>query len=138
MQNDMMKRRIIHMMLAMLCMTACGVDVEEVLLSRSALSLTIKGETIISFDENTCQLGYNTGSNEYRVYDEKLTSWYIAKCSAMPTSEGQEIKVDLEYTTQKSIKSIKGLECKVEKISSDGLIWLWNKDRQIGIILKQL
>ena len=126
------------MMLAMLCMTACGVDVEEVLLSRSDLSLTIKGETIISFDENTCQLGYNTGSNEYRVYDEKLTSWYIAKCSVMPTSEGQEIKVDLEYTTQKSIKSIKGLECKVEKISSDGLIWLWNKDRQIGIILKQL
>lgn len=126
------------MMLAMLCMTACGVDVEEVLLSRSDLSLTIKGETIISFDENTCQLGYNTGSNEYRVYDEKLTSWYIAKCSVMPTSEGQEIKVDLEYTTQKSVKSIKGLECKVEKISSDGLIWLWNKDRQIGIILKQL
>ena len=126
------------MMLAMLCMTACGVDVEEVLLSRSDLSLTIKGETIISFDENTCQLGYNTGSNEYRVYDEKLTSWYIAKCSVMPTSEGQEIKVDLEYTTQKGVKSIKGLECKVEKISSDGLIWLWNKDRQIGIILKQL
>lgn len=126
------------MMLAMLCMTACGVDVEEVLLSRSDLSLTIKGETIISFDENTCQLGYNTGSNEYRVYDEKLTSWYISKCSVMPTSEGQEIKVDLEYTTQKSVKSIKGLECKVEKISSDGLIWLWNKDRQIGIILKQL
>ena len=126
------------MMLAMLCMTACGVDVEEVLLSRSDLSLTIKGETIISFDENTCQLGYNTGSNEYRVYDEKLTSWYIAKCSVMPTSEAQEIKVDQEYTTQKSVKSIKGLECKVEKISSDGLIWLWNKDRQIGIILKQL
>ena len=121
-----------------MCLTACRIDVDEILLSRSDLSLTIKGETIISFDENTCQLGYNTGSNEYRVYDEKLTSWYIAQCSAMPTSEGQEIKVDLEYTTQKSVKSIKGLECKVEKISSDGLIWLWNKDRQTGIILKQL
>ena len=67
MQNDMMKRRIIHMMLAMLCMTACGVDVEEVLLSRSDLSLTIKGETIISFDENTSQLGYNTGSISQNV-----------------------------------------------------------------------
>ena len=92
----------------------------------------------MSFDENTCQLGYNSARNEYRVYDENLANWYILKCSAQPTSEGQIVKADLEYTTEKDVKSLTDLEFSVEKTSSDGLVWLWNKERKIGIIIKNL
>ncbi len=124
-------------MIAAFALTACRQDIEEILLVRSDISLTVKGELLVSFNENTCQLGYNTGRNEYRVYDEKFANWFIVRCNARPTSEGQKITADLEYTTTKDTKKLSNLEFSVEKTSSDGHVWLWNKNKQIGIILKQ-
>ena len=98
----------------------------------------MKGELEMTFDENTCQLGYNTGRNEFRVYDEKLANWFVLRCSAKPTSEGQKITADLEYTTADDVKTLTGLEFTVEDTNSDGFIWLWNRDKKIGIVVKSL
>lgn len=134
-----MIKRLIYIMVLMTAMTACvNNQIDQILLVRDDISLTVKGETMMSFDENTCQLGYNSARNEYRVYDEKLANWYILRCSVKPTSEGQKITADLEYTTDKDIKTFKGIEFSVEKTSSEGLVWLWNKDRNIGIVIKNL
>lgn len=134
-----MAKRIIYIMAIMLAATAC-IDntLDQVLLVREDISLSIREQVLMSFDENTCQLGYNSARNEYRVYDENLANWYILRCSAQPTSEGQTVKADLEYTTAKDVKSLTDLEFSVEKTSSDGLVWLWNKERKIGIIIKNL
>ena len=123
----------------MLAATAC-IDntLDQVLLVREDISLSVREQVLMSFDENTCQLGYNSARNEYRVYDENLANWYILRCSAQPTSEGQTVKADLEYTTEKDVKPLTDLEFSVEKTSSDGLVWLWNKERKIGIIIKNL
>lgn len=137
MQNNMIKR-MIYTTLAAVCLTSCMYDVDEILLSRSDISLTIKGELKMAFDENTCQLGYNTERNEFRVYDEKLADYFIVRCSAKPDSEGQKLTVDLEYTTQTDVKTMKGLAFEVRKISSDGMIWLWENDRKTGIVVKAL
>lgn len=131
-------RRIIYIAAAVLIVSACRYDIDEILLSRDDISLTIKGELQMSFNENTCQLGYNTGRNEFRVYDEKLSDWFIVRCSAKPTSEGQEVTAELKYTTNTDIKTMKGLKMEVQKLSSDGLVWLWEKDKKIGIIVKSL
>lgn len=133
-----MIKRFIYTAAALLVASACQYNVEEVLLSRSDISLSVKGELQMSFDENTCQLGYNTGRNEFRVYDEKLANWFILRCSAKPTSEGQTITADLEYTTADDVKTLTGLEFKVEDTNSDGLIWLWNRDKKIGVVVKVL
>lgn len=133
-----MVKRLLYIIGAALALTACRYDVEEVLLGRSDISLTIKDELLVSFNENTCQLGYNTDRNEFRVYDEKFANWFILKCSAAPTSEGQKIKADLEYTTDKDVKSLTGLELSVVKTSPEGLIWLWENEKKIGIIIKNL
>ena len=122
----------------MLAFASCQYNVEEILLSRSDISLTVKGELEMTFDENTCQLGYNTGRNEFRVYDEKLANWFVLRCSAKPTSEGQKITADLEYTTADDVKTLTGLEFTVEDTNSDGFIWLWNRDKKIGIVVKSL
>ena len=122
----------------MLAFASCQYNVEEILLSRSDISLTMKGELEMTFDENTCQLGYNTGRNEFRVYDEKLANWFVLRCSAKPTSEGQKITADLEYTTADDVKTLTGLEFTVEDTNSDGFIWLWNRDKKIGIVVKSL
>lgn len=133
-----MIRRIIYTALATACLVSCRYDVDEILLSRSDISLTIKGELQMAFDENTCQLGYNTGRNEFRVYDEKLSDFFIVRCSAKPDSEGQKVTAELEYTTETDVKKMKGLEFEVQKVSSDGLIWLWEKDKKIGVVVKSL
>ncbi len=133
-----MIRRFLYIAAAALTLAACKYNTEEVLLSRNDISLTVKGELQMSFDENTCQLGYNTGRNEFRVYDENLENWFILRCSAKPTSEGQTITADLEYTTADGVKTLTGLEFKVENTSSDGLIWLWNRDKKIGVVVKVL
>lgn len=132
-------KRLIYIMVALIAATSC-VDtmIDEVLLVRDDISLTIREEVVISFDENKCQLGFNSARNEYRVYDENLANWYILKCSAKPTSEGQKVKADLEYTIEKDVKALAGLEFSVEKTSSEGLVWLWNKDKKIGIVIKNL
>lgn len=122
----------------MLAFASCQYNVEEILLSRSDISLTMKGELEMTFDENTCQLGYNTGRNEFRVYDEKLANWFVLRCSAKPTSEGQKITADLEYTTADDVKTLTGLEFTVEDTNSDGFIWLWNRDKKIGVVVKVL
>ena len=134
-----MAKRIIYILAMMLAATAC-IDntLDQVLLVREDISLSVREQVLMSFDENTCQLGYNSARNEYRVYDENLANWYILRCSAQPTSEGQTVKADLEYTTEKDVKSLTDLEFSVEKTSSDGLVWLWNKERKIGIIIKNL
>lgn len=132
-----MIKRLLCIIGAALALTACRHDVDEALLGRSDISLTIKDELLVSFNENTCQLGYNTDRNEFRVYDEKFASWFILKCSADPTSEGQKIKADLEYTTNKDVRSLTGLELSVVKTSPEGLIWLWEDEKKIGIIIKK-
>lgn len=131
-------KRFIYIASAMLAFASCQYNVEEILLSRSDISLTMKGELEMTFDENTCQLGYNTGRNEFRVYDEKLANWFVLRCSAKPTSEGQKITADLEYTTADDVKTLTGLEFTVEDTNSDGFIWLWNRDKKIGIVVKSL
>lgn len=133
-----MIRKIIYTGIAALAFSSCQYNVEEVLLSREDISLTVKGEVQMTFAEKTCQLGYNTARNEFRVYDEKLANWFILRCSAKPTSIGQKLKADLEYTSVNDVKTMTGLEFTVEDTNSEGFVWLWNKDKQIGIVVKNL
>lgn len=133
-----MRKRIIYMTLALAALTSCRYDVDEVLLQRSDISLTEKGKLQMSFDEKTCQLGYNQDRNEFRVYDDKIANWFTITCNAYPSSIGQEVTADIEYTTSDDTKSYSGLTFTVEKTSSDGLIWLWCKDKKIGIVIKAL
>ena len=134
-----MIRRFVYAGVIALAMTACQFqNIDEVLLTRSDISLTVKGELQMAFDENTCQLGYNTARNEFRVYDESLTNWFILKCAETLTSEGQEFKADLEYKTNGESKTLNGLTFTVKSSNVDGLIWLWNRDKQIGIVVKSL
>ncbi len=134
-----MTRRFLIAGTAALVLSACQFqNIDEVLLNRSDISLTVKGNVQIAFNEHTYQLGYNTERHEFRVYDETLANYFILRCSAKPTSEGQVLKADLEYTTATDSKTISGLEFTVEKTSPEGLLWLWNKDRQIGVVIKNL
>ncbi len=132
-----MKRFIFILILAAL--TACErYDLDEILLPRQDVSLTMKGAELFSFDPLTCQMSHNSDTHEFRVYDETLSDWFIVKCDRRPSNRGQEIKVDLTWTTRNSTKTMNGLTFRIEKIDQTGQIWMWCRQKSIGIVIKNL
>ena len=132
-------KRIIILVSIIMAVTSCRpYDIDEILLQREEVSLTIKGEVVFSLDPVTCQLGYSDKGNTFRVFDDNLGNWFILKCRTSPDTEGQSLKADLEYTTQTDTKTISGLVFTVEKTDRNGHIWLWNDERKIGVVVKRL
>lgn len=111
---------------------------EELLLPMEDISMSVKGKEIMKFDENTCQLGFSDRNNEFRVLDDKLTDWFILRCDAVPSAVDQKVTCELEYTTPDNVKTLSGVVFNVEQIREDGLVWLWNDLRSIGLVIKLL
>lgn len=111
---------------------------EELLLPKSDISLTIKGEDQIRYDQETWQLGHNAEKNEFRAVNDKLTDWMILRCNTDPSTVGQSVTAYLEYTTSNDTKKLNALTFTVEKTSPEGMIWLWNDDKKIGVVVKDL
>lgn len=133
-----MMKRIILLLAAAMAVSCVRYDIDEILLQRTDVSLTWKGVLQMSHDPQTCQLGYNDAKNEYRVYDDNLGYWFIITCSEKPSYAGQELRADVEWTTDNDTKIERGAEFKVEKTSRDGQIWLWSKSKKIGAVIQQL
>ena len=131
-------KRLIFLLLAIPMATGCIYDIDEILLDREDVSMTVKGEEQFVYDPMTCQLGYNEDDNEYRVINDDLGDWFVVRCSHRPTNSGQEIKADVTWTTANDIKTRKGLKFTVRKTSPDGLIWMWCKSEKMGVTVKEI
>lgn len=130
---------IIGIALMLAASTGCNrYHVEDILLPRNEISLTVKGADQIIYDEESWQLGYNDERNEFRIVNDKLNNWVILQCDAFPSTVGQSVTAYLEYTTSNDTKKLNSLTFTVEKTSPEGLIWLWNDDRKIGVVVKDL
>jgi len=113
-------------------------NVEEILLLREDISLTVKGETVISYDASDFQMGFNSKRNEFRVHDDLMANFFILSCSEIPTSEGQTIHVDMTWTGKTKTYTETDLKFSVEKVDDSGLIWLWNSSDKIGVVIKDI
>ena len=134
-----MKKYTYILLVSLLALTGCKrFDIDEILLKRDELSLTVKGELQFSYDPLTCQIGQNITENEYRIYDDALSNWLIVKCSEKPTHEGQELKATVSWTTTDDIRKENDLEFEVHKIDSKGKIWMWNNSKDIGVVIQEL
>lgn len=132
-----MKKSIIILSF-ILCLTGCNpYDPEEILLPREDISLTVKGELILSYDPQTFQLGYNADKNEFRVHDDNIGNWFTLRCEVRPAVVGEDIEADISWTTANTIKKRRGLEFRVEKTDAEGHIWLWCKEEAIGVVVKE-
>ena len=133
-----MKKSIILILIAAALASCNRYDIEEVLLHREDISLTVKGIDQITFKSETYQIGYDGQSNTFRVFDDDLAHWFVLTCNERPASEDQEIKADLAWTTPNATRSKKGLSFKVEKTDAEGHFWLWCKDEAIGVVVREL
>ena len=118
--------------------TGCHWDIDEILLEREDISLTMKGEELFVYDPMTCQMSFSSTDNIYRLYVDRLSDWVIIKCSERPDTEGQDLTADISWTASSSTRSERGLKFTVRKTSADGKVWLWNKSKKIGIVIKNL
>lgn len=124
---------------AILCLSGCkGYDIDEILLQREDISLTVKGVDMIVYDPATFQIGYNSQKNEFRVFDDNLGNWFMFRCSERPSAEGQRVKADLKWTTPNTTRTRKGISFRVEKTDSQGHIWLWCEEEAIGVVVREL
>lgn len=132
-------KKALYILIGVLCLCGCRqYDIDEILIQREDISLTIKGELILSFDAGRCQSGYNDRNNEFRVYKDDLSDMFVLTCSENPSSEGQTVKADLIWTTTDSTRKRSGLSFTVQKTDAEGHIWLWCSSEHIGIVVKRL
>ena len=135
----MKSRYLAGLVLTILAITGCvEQQPEENLLPLTEISLTIKGEVVMEFIPATCQIGYNSERNEFRLTNDSLSDWFIFRSDVVPTDVGQKVIGSLEYKSQKNTKELTDLTFSVEKTAQDGTTWLWNSDKKIGIIIKVL
>ena len=135
----MKPRYFAGIVLSLIAIASCnGPQPDEILLPRTEISLTIKGEVAMEFEPNTCQIGYSSDRNEFRLINDNLSDWFIFRSDVLPTYVGQEVKGTVEYTSQDATKILTDLTFSVEKTDPDGTTWLWNKDKKIGVIIKLL
>ena len=111
--------------------------IDEILMSRDDVSLTIEGLPVFVYNEDKCQLAYNTERNEYRAMTDDMTDYFILKANQKLTTIDQQFTADLTYTTSGSPTTLKELSFTIEKISNEsGLVWVWCKEYAIRIVAK--
>ena len=131
-------RNIIFTITLVCCLAGCRrYDIEEILLQREDISLTLKGEDVIVYEPATFQLGYNAGANEFRVFDDNLGNWFTLRCKSRPL-EGQYVKADLKWTSSTTTRTRNALTFSVEKTDAKGHIWLWCDEEAIGVVVREL
>lgn len=131
-------KRWMMILIATLIATGCQYDIDEILLERGDISFTMKGEVLFAYNPLTCQISHSASDNIYRMYDDMLSDWVEVKCSQRPDTEGQSLSAEITWTGTSSIRIERGLRFTVQKTSADGKVWLWNKSKKIGIVIKNL
>ena len=135
-----MKRFIAYIFVLVVLVCACGrnqYDIDEILISRDDVSLTVKGEPVFLFDSDNCQVAYNDERNEYRAMIDDMSDYFVLKAHEKLSHINQEFTADLTYTLPNKVKKETNLVFVIEKISNDdGLVWLWCADKSIGLVVR--
>lgn len=127
------------LLIGIMCLAGCQeYDIEEILLQREDISLTVRGDEILVYDPATFQLGYNGQTNEFRVFSDDRGNWFSLKCESRPSAQGERVKGDIKWTSTNTTRSKNGVTFNIEKTDSKGHIWLWCKEEAIGVVVKEL
>lgn len=131
---------ILALGLMLAALSACdfifGINqIDPALLDTKNFVLEVNGRVMQTFAEGECQMTFNASRNEFRVGNDKMTDYYILQCSKVPTTKGETLTANLEWTLDGSIQSRSGLLFSVEQVGDDGRIWLWDAKDLIGAIV---
>lgn len=131
-----MKRYLTIIFTALILAGCADVSIDEVLLSSSDVSVSLKGKVLYTFNPDKAQAAYDRENNQYRYLDDDLGFWFEVRCHTRPATAGEVIKADIDWATRSSFRTEKEMVFSVEKTDETGMIWLWNDSEDIGIIIK--
>ena len=123
--------------LALLSLTAClRYDIDEVLLERTEVSLTLKGKPQYAFSSDSGQMAINADRTVFRYLADDLTSWMEVNCQSRPGGIGDKLIADVKWKSATSSGDEKGLVFEIKQTDGSGMIWLWNNTNNIGLIIR--
>ena len=131
-------KRLSVIALLLILLTACNRNkMEPEILESPNLCLSIKGNTVFSYDENDCQISFNPNNRVFRIGDDTMDDFFTLTTNVIPSSQGEKVKGDLQWTSQSSVQSRKYIQFEVQKIEN-GTVWLWSKTDRIAAVVKIL
>lgn len=133
-----MKRILIFVILLTAAVSCKKYDVDEILIQRDDISMTIKGNVVFTVDPLKGQIGYNDKENEFRMYGDDIGNWLVLRCRTAIPEKGHDVKADIRYTASTTTRSYKNVRFNVKRRDSEGKIWLWSDDEKIGLVVKEL
>lgn len=132
-------RSILIAALSLLSFVSChDKGYEEAFLLDYNVCLRRNSVVVFYYDPLTCQLACNASRNEYRAFTDNMSDYFNMTLSSAPREEGETVRGSLEWTTSNNIQYLTDLDFKVEKMDSEGRIWLWNKDQKLFVVIRQL
>ena len=111
-------------------------EADSTFVDSSGYELRVAQRVVLSCDPLTWQFGYSPDTKEFRVSDDQMKTYWLARCSAIPQTKGQKLNATVSYTSGGEVKSIKG-KFEVAKIEGDK-VWLWcgEKNNHIGVSVR--
>lgn len=113
-------------------------DIDEILLAKTEISISLRGKTIYDFDPVKGQYAFVPTVNEFRMMDDDAKSWLIVKFDQKPNIEGDNVHASVQWKTKTGTGNVEDAEFKVERVGGDGMIWLWCGDEKMGLIIKDI
>lgn len=114
-------------------------EIEEVLLTKENVSLSVKSELIFTYDADVCQLAYNADRNEFVAMTDDASEYFVLAAKEKLSHLGQDFSANLTYMTSSRMKIIENIDFTIEKIDdSSGMIWAWCPSKKIGVVVRTL
>lgn len=115
-----------------------GTKVDPEFLQGTTDGLDVKGNSLFTYNQLTCQTSYNSEKHEFRTFTDNMSDYYCVTLDTTPTAEGQKVKGDITWTSDSEVVTKKGLTFHVEKFDRNGRMWLWCRKESIGVIIQTL
>lgn len=135
---DRMKKYIlIALSLCCIALTSCVDEIpgEFKDVDPDNICLRISTQTVFLFDETNCQYSFNNQKHIFRASNDSMSDYFIVTFSQTPTTEGQNVKADIIYTTETEIKNVRNADLTVENVDRNEVL-LWDGKKKIGINIR--
>ena len=130
-------KRILILVLAAFSLAACvEYDINEVLLIHTDISLSQKGKELYTFNSAKGQMSLNAEKTLYRYLSDDLSSWMEVICQSRPGGVGEKVIADVKWKSRTSNGEEKNLAFEVKQTDGSGMIWLWDEENNIGLIIR--
>ena len=135
--------RNLIIILASLSILLCGCSrpdgFDKDYLNDPAQRLIFGGKIVLSYEPLTCQRSVSSSRLDYRIFKDDLSAYYTVSLGSLPGTEGQEISgCSVKWTGSDKLYSLSDITLKVKAINSDEIVWLWDEDDQLAIVLQLL